>query len=70
MSLVKLGKLCLLAREEVVSDSLHIDWLGLPGHWNVLLCRISQGKGMLGLIRVDLRSRRMSSRGFFPIRVS
>ena len=39
--------------------------LGLLGHWNVLLCRISWGEGMLGLIGVDLRSSRMSSRGFF-----
>ena len=27
MGPVKLGTMCLLVREEVVSDSLHIDWL-------------------------------------------
>ena len=27
MGLIKLGTLCLLVREEVVSDSLHFDWL-------------------------------------------
>ena len=27
MDLIELGTLCMLAREEVVSDSLHIDWL-------------------------------------------
>ena len=40
-------------------------WLGLAGHRNILLCRISQGEGMLGPIGIDLRSSRMSSRGFF-----
>ena len=29
MGLIKLGTLCLLVREEVVSDSLHIDWLAV-----------------------------------------
>ena len=38
-------------------------WLGLPGHWKVLIYRISQGEGLLGLFGVDQRSSRMSSRG-------
>ena len=37
---------------------------GIPGHWIVLLCRISSGKGKLGPIRVDLRSSRTVSSGF------
>ena len=40
-------------------------WLGLLGHWNVLLCRISLGEGMLGPIGVNQRSSRTSSTGFF-----
>ena len=34
---------------------------GLPGYWMVLLCRISHGEGMLGLMGLDHRSRRRSS---------
>ena len=37
---------------------------GLPGHIIVLLCRISLGEGMLGLIGVNLRCSRTVSRGF------
>ena len=37
-------------------------WLGLLGYWNVLLCRISLGKSMVGLIGVNQRSSRISSR--------
>ena len=33
---------------------------GLVGHWSVLLCRISQGEGMLDPMGVDCRSRRSS----------
>ena len=40
-------------------------WLGLQGCWKFLLCRISQEEGMLGLIRVDQRVNRTSSRGLF-----
>ena len=31
---------------------------GLPGHWIVQLCSISQGNGMLGAISVDHSSKR------------
>ena len=34
---------------------------GLPGHWMVLLCKISMAEGILGLMGVDCRSRRRSS---------
>ena len=67
MGLVELCALCLFAGEEVVSYSLHIHWLARSTrvHWNVLLCKISWGGGMLGLIGANLRSSRTSSRGFF-----
>ena len=71
MGLVELCALCLFVGEEVVPHfltlSMFTGWLGLPGHWKVLLCRISWGKGMLGPIRVNLKSSRMSSRGFFAV---
>ena len=34
---------------------------GLPRHWMVLLCRISWGEGILGMMGVDHRSRKRSS---------
>ena len=40
-------------------------WEGLPGHWMVLLCRISCGAGILGPIGVDWRSNRTVLRDLF-----
>ena len=34
----------------------------LPGHWIVLLCKISLGEDIFGLIGVDCRSRSRSSK--------
>ena len=34
---------------------------GYQGNWMVLLCRVSQGDGMLGPMGVDCRSRNRSS---------
>ena len=43
-------------------DTFHVDrGEGFMGPWKVLLCRISQGEGILGLMGVECRSRRSSS---------
>ena len=60
---------CLKERRKVLTLSMSLGCEGLLGCMIVLLCRISQGEGMLGLIGVDLRSSSTVSRAFLAGRV-